>query len=70
MKLCDRYVFPGVPITHERNQIRSATSVGEGRLPAHLKCCVPCSSEEKDEGAHLGNDDNTMEMGDVGCPEK
>ena len=100
IKLRERYAFPGVPITHERNQIRSATSVGEGdkllayftnslnkirlcgnggnthwvgirdKLPAHLKCCVPCASEEEGGGACLGNDDNTSEMGDVGCPEK
>ena len=89
-----------ITIAHERNRIRSATSVGEGnklltyftnslnkirlcgnggnthwvgirdKLPPHLKCCVPCASEEEDEGARLGNDDNTSEMGDVGCPEK
>ena len=100
MKLRDRCVFPGVTITHERNRIRSVTSVGEGdrlltyftnslkkirlcgnegnthwvgirdKLPAHLQYCAPCSSEEEDGGAQLGDDDNATDIRGVGCPKK
>lgn len=39
-------------------------------LLAHLKYCVPCSSEEEDNGTQLGSDNNTTEDRDVRCPEK